>query len=183
MRKKIFASWMFLFVLFFAVASGGCGGGGGGSDDSGNGGNTPNPPQQIDLLDYSGTWEAIPGSGNATATGYGGPYSLRMAEGEAAIAFSNVTSSSATARISSYVEWDAYSGSEYVSTVYNGYDDETVQVTRPAANRVHYTFPGGDTIDITIDSETTITVAESGSFVIEGYAFQYTGSYRMRKTN
>jgi hypothetical protein len=137
-----------------------------------------------DLAAYSGTWNAVLGSENINVTGYGGPYTMEIIYGVTHIDFSNVTSSSARALVSSYFEYDAFDSSgDYAETLDSDYDNETVQVSRPSPDTLGYTFPGGSTVSIVINSATSITVTESGSFVLYGERFQYQGTYDMTKAN
>jgi hypothetical protein len=138
----------------------------------------------INLSDYSGTWVAVLGSENATATGYGGPYDLKLVRGTASIEFIVSSSSIAFVNVDTDFLWDTYkSGFNINEPLAPGQYGENIPVTRLDDNHLKYSFPDGSVINIEINSPTSITVSEAGSFELYGETFHYSGSYRMSKTN
>jgi hypothetical protein len=189
---KSISAWILLGVMFFVLVAGGCGGGGGGNDDS-----TPIPspapapvepepgpepePEQFDFAALSGEWRARDGQG--TATGEGGPYTLKLNEGRAVISIVDVNDQEAYVDEAIYFVWDVYAGSVLQETL-TLYDTEIERalVTNVEFNQFRYTFPGGrSTITVTIYSSTLAYVEEQGIWTNEYGEFPYSGSYYMDK--
>lgn len=101
--------WIAMLIIVFSFMSGGCGGGGGGSSDIDPSDTT------VDFNALSGSWTAR--DGNATATGYGGTYQLRLRYGTALINVIQINNNEAT--IEEYVDftWDSYQNSQHVDTI------------------------------------------------------------------
>jgi hypothetical protein len=189
LNMKSSSSWILLGVMFFILAVGGCGGGGGNNGD--NPENTPapapspivpeEPGEESDFTALSGEWVARDGTG--TATGVGGPYTIRLNEGHAIIEVLEVNGQEAYINEAVAFAWDIYAGSVFQETI-TIYDTEIERalVTRLADKKFKYTFPGGrSTVTVTIQSSTVAFVEEQGTWT-NGYGnFPYTGTYYMDK--
>ena len=181
MRKYL---WLFLALFVFcAVSSGGCGGGSSDesvTQDNGNQNNNSTPQNPISTYDFSilkGSWTASDATG--TATGPYGTFDLRMVHANALFTNVQANGNTATAIVSTSMEWDAYLNGQYSTTIYGNNDQETIEIRTVSENVWRYTFPDGkSTVTVRITSSTTADVTEEGT-TSDGY--QYTASYTVTK--
>jgi hypothetical protein len=140
----------------------------------------------IDVSIYSGTWKPVPGRDEATLTGLGGPYDLRLASGKAEIEFVSAGASVARININSEFRWDIYKDNSSLDELIITRQDD-VEAVRVGENGFKYEFEDGGVVNITINSANSITVSETGTVEISGESnleentYQYSASYKLTK--
>ena len=196
MRKL--SSWMYLFVLVLVVfLFSGCGG----SDDSSNGGNnspssptskptpiTPNPETNSNVGTYTdkydiasvlnGEWYGLSGSG--TATGEGGTYGLLLSSMTISIVKTQVTGNTGTSYITYRQTWTTSDGVWDYRTLLYG-DAEKMNMSHVGSDMWRLEGSDGTVVTVTLTSETTAIVTQDGTADIEGYPYDYSVRYTIRK--
>ncbi|MDR1515404.1 MAG: hypothetical protein LBS45_06900 [Synergistaceae bacterium] len=180
MRFTKRALWVVLLVLGFAVMVGGCGGGGGGESVA-----------EVDFDALDGTWVITGGSGTASAeNAYGEKLELKLNNGQGQIEFDRVAlvgTVEATVNITYDALWDVYyNGASFPDQPTVTIKDTVsgVRVQRTGANKFSFTFlEGGSHADVTVNSNTSATVVESGSLVDDNVKITYYGTYNLTKSS
>ena len=169
-KSLLWERWALLFAMFFVLAAGGCGGGGGDNSTS-----VPGPSTPVeDLYALSGNWNAR--AGNGTASNGGVSLRLVLRSGTVGIDILNVTSNEFVAIVDFDLYWDFYNGGSFIETLPVGVKVQA-SMTRIESNKFRTADSEGNTIDITILSETTLFVEERGN--MDG--IQYSSSYYLDK--
>jgi hypothetical protein len=143
--------------MFFVLAAGGCGGGGGGKDDDYS--YDPSIPDS-EFSALSGTWVARDGGGTAS---YGGEsLDFKLRSGTIELNILNATQREVTARIKADFIWEVYDGNRFVDTLPRDLDGQVV-MSRIGDSDFRFTDEDGVVFEITVYSETVMSVKESGN--------------------
>ncbi len=126
----------------------------------------------------NGEWYGLSGSG--TATGEGGTYGLLLSSMTMSIMKTQVTGQTGTLYITLRQTWETSDDDWEYSTLLYG-DAERLDMSHVGVDMWRLEGSDGTVVTVTLTSETTAIVTQDGIADIEGYPYEYSVRYTIKK--